>query len=332
MSSPLEPWGVGERAEAVYLLALRRPGLTVDQAAAELGRAAGATAEDVRLLAGLGLVGLDDDGRIHAHPPVPALGALLAREQERMAHRRRELATARLAVDTYALEHLAGVGARRLDFGVEVVPADDTLALTERLTEESTGTIRVFLHPSSWPQVVRAGMRDLNRRVLGSGRRFHTLFDARLLEEPEALEIAQEWLALGDSIRVAGELPARLILFGQDSALLSVPWGTPGELDAVVQHPEAIRLLDWAFDRVWEIARPLPVGGRTDDDVDRDRRRVLELLALGAKDEAIARHLGVSLRTARRRVADVFDDLGAATRFQAGVEAVSYTHLTLPTN
>jgi DNA-binding NarL/FixJ family response regulator len=48
---------------------------------------------------------------------------------------------------------------------------------------------------------------------------------------------------------------------------------------------------------------------------------VLELLALGAKDEVIARHLGVSLRTARRRVADLFDELGAATRFQAGVEA-----------
>jgi hypothetical protein len=321
MTSPLEPWGVDEEAEAVYRVALRQPGWTSGEVALDLGRPLAAVADDVRRLAGLGLLRLDDGDRIAPLPPVQALGALLAREQDRMTQRRREMATVRLAVDTYALEHLAGVGSRRIEYSVEVVPADDTLALTERLTEESTGTIRVFLHPSSWPQVVRPGMRDLNRRVLRSGRRFHTLFDARLLEEPEALEIAQEWLALGDSIRVAGELPARLILFGQDSALVSVPWGMPSGLDAVVQQPEAIRLLDWAFDRVWEVARPLPVGGRADDDVDRDRRRVLELLALGAKDEVIARHLGVSLRTARRRVADLFDELGAATRFQAGVEA-----------
>jgi DNA-binding NarL/FixJ family response regulator len=43
---------------------------------------------------------------------------------------------------------------------------------------------------------------------------------------------------------------------------------------------------------------------------------------LGAKDETIARQLGVSLRTVRRRVAELMDELGASTRFQAGMEAV----------
>lgn len=43
---------------------------------------------------------------------------------------------------------------------------------------------------------------------------------------------------------------------------------------------------------------------------------------LGSKDEALARQLGVSLRTVRRRVADLMDEFGATTRFQAGMEAV----------
>ncbi len=43
---------------------------------------------------------------------------------------------------------------------------------------------------------------------------------------------------------------------------------------------------------------------------------------LGAKDEALALAVGVSLRTVRRRVADLMDELGATTRFQAGMEAV----------
>jgi DNA-binding NarL/FixJ family response regulator len=46
------------------------------------------------------------------------------------------------------------------------------------------------------------------------------------------------------------------------------------------------------------------------------------MLAAGAKDEQIARALGVSLRTVRRRVAALLADLGVRSRFQAGVEAM----------
>ncbi len=51
------------------------------------------------------------------------------------------------------------------------------------------------------------------------------------------------------------------------------------------------------------------------------RRFLLQQLAVGAHDEQIARKLGISLRTVRRRVADLMRELGADTRFQAGVEA-----------
>jgi len=52
------------------------------------------------------------------------------------------------------------------------------------------------------------------------------------------------------------------------------------------------------------------------------RTMLLRQLSRGAKDEQIARSLGVSLRTVRRRMADLFEELGVESRFQAGVEAV----------
>jgi DNA-binding NarL/FixJ family response regulator len=52
------------------------------------------------------------------------------------------------------------------------------------------------------------------------------------------------------------------------------------------------------------------------------RGNLLRQLAAGAKDEQIARTLGLSLRTVRRRVAGLLIELGVDTRFQAGVEAV----------
>ncbi|MQA79122.1 MAG: HTH domain-containing protein [Streptosporangiales bacterium] len=43
---------------------------------------------------------------------------------------------------------------------------------------------------------------------------------------------------------------------------------------------------------------------------------MLELLGAGLKDDAIARTLGVSSRTVRRRVAELEDRFGAANRIQ----------------
>ena len=74
------------------------------------------------------------------------------------------------------------------------------------------------------------------------------------------------------------------------------------------------------FEQLWlraAAARPHPDGEAASD----DRRRILELLMIGTKDETIARQLGLSLRTVRRRVAELMDELGARTRFQAGMEA-----------
>ena len=78
------------------------------------------------------------------------------------------------------------------------------------------------------------------------------------------------------------------------------------------------------FDSLWDRALPVPgleadsVGGVRAD----ERRMLLDQLAAGAKDEQIARLLGISLRTVRRRIAELLDEVGAASRFQAGAEAV----------
>ena len=53
-----------------------------------------------------------------------------------------------------------------------------------------------------------------------------------------------------------------------------------------------------------------------------ERRLLLDLLAAGRRDEQIARELRLSVRTVRRRVAAIMQELGAESRFQAGVEAV----------
>jgi DNA-binding NarL/FixJ family response regulator len=51
------------------------------------------------------------------------------------------------------------------------------------------------------------------------------------------------------------------------------------------------------------------------------QRELLRLLAGGLTDEAAAWRLGISLRTTGRHMAALMSTLGAASRFQAGVQA-----------
>ena len=50
-------------------------------------------------------------------------------------------------------------------------------------------------------------------------------------------------------------------------------------------------------------------------------QQILCYLALGHTDEQIARRLSLSVRTVRRRIARVMEELDAASRFAAGVKA-----------
>jgi DNA-binding NarL/FixJ family response regulator len=76
---------------------------------------------------------------------------------------------------------------------------------------------------------------------------------------------------------------------------------------------------------VWDQSLPLTPGAENDgaasnelEDID---RALLQLLTAGVKDQAIARQLGVSLRTIRRRLANLMHEAGAVSRFQLGMLA-----------
>ncbi len=90
-----------------------------------------------------------------------------------------------------------------------------------------------------------------------------------------------------------------------------------------MHNPTLVAALGEMFELLWRVATPLVVGspaptqGAPTDAPDNEA--LVALLAAGLKDEAIARHLGVSLRTVQRRISTVMQGLGARTRFQAGV-------------
>lgn len=108
-----------------------------------------------------------------------------------------------------------------------------------------------------------------------------------------------------------------------DRRVAVVPLAGGSKDSIVLVHPSG--LLDGLmelFEAYWERAEPLLSEGPDVVEGPSEEELVLvRLLHSGYKDQAIARQLGVSVRTATRRVAALMQRLDAGTRFQAGVKA-----------
>jgi len=88
---------------------------------------------------------------------------------------------------------------------------------------------------------------------------------------------------------------------------------------SVYQAVPAVRLEDFAPEVVCEVYE---LGSRRQTPAPKEltSRQVTigRLMATGAKDAAIARQLGLSLRTVRAEISALIAGLGARSRFQAG--------------
>ncbi|MFJ3793057.1 LuxR C-terminal-related transcriptional regulator [Kitasatospora sp. NPDC090091] len=118
------------------------------------------------------------------------------------------------------------------------------------------------------------------------------------------------------------ELREALIVDGRGALVRSGAEHSGGNA-VTVNDPAVVRALDLMFASAWTRARPLVDHlGLSPRLVKDPARRILEMLSEGHTDEAAAQELNVSLRTYRRHVAEIMRELGANSRFQAGVRAV----------
>lgn len=157
---------------------------------------------------------------------------------------------------------------------------------------------------------------------------FRELCSPDYLADPRGAQAIRAAAAAGVEVRTAQNLPARMIIVDDHLAVVAlVPSGVAGAL--LVRSAVLVAALAQYYDHLWAAATPVVLPGSKP--VSRARllakalgaseREVLALLVHGLKDEAIARHLNVSVRTVRRHVSTVLDFLDVPTRFAAGAAA-----------
>jgi DNA-binding CsgD family transcriptional regulator len=198
----------------------------------------------------------------------------------------------------------------------ELSSGGNALELLTAMIEQSRGDL-LFLRPDAWLMPRESAISQVVGRAVSSGRRSRAVYPLRVLHE--APEVLQTRVDAGEEVRLIDDLPTRLMVIGVTHAILPEPLGFADSPRLLVRQGALVGALTLLFELYWEKAVPVAElsGSRG-----RERTFILRQLQSGAKDEQIARTMGLSLRTVRRRISELMIELGADTRFQAGAEAV----------
>ncbi|TMR92862.1 helix-turn-helix transcriptional regulator, partial [Nonomuraea basaltis] len=169
------------------------------------------------------------------------------------------------------------------------------------------------------PYFDRLGSVAAQRELLDRGVTSRMIYERDFVTRAGALRQIEEMVEAGQQARVLPSLPMKLYVVDDRLALLLPGHEPDGAVTALVIHPSGLlEALIGLFEGLWRRALPLAPSARSRP---ADDARLIALLLSGLTDDAIARQLGVSHRTAERRIAELMARLGARTRFQAGVLA-----------
>ncbi|WP_169806743.1 helix-turn-helix transcriptional regulator [Microtetraspora malaysiensis] len=212
------------------------------------------------------------------------------------------------------------------DLRVEFYERERLAALNNRIDElADLAQLEVMtMHPAAnWtPERLDTGDARIRRRR-SRGVRERELHAQAMLANPMLRDRLRARREEGTQIRVAPVIPTRMLIYDRQVAVVQAD---PEDLErgaVLIRGRDVIRSLAALYEFCWTNASELVDVPRSADDaaLTEQQRAVLRLLATGAKDDAIARSLGVSTRTVTRLVGELTAMLGAGSRFQAGVRA-----------
>ncbi|MET8042617.1 helix-turn-helix transcriptional regulator [Micromonospora sp. NPDC005215] len=215
--------------------------------------------------------------------------------------------------DRHALGEQVGVRA--------MVSRDAVYAYSERLSRDCERNVAVLV-PDLTPRPEGRLLETLDTAVLSPEISVRYVFLDSVRKDQAAAPAVSRLVSSAAQARTAPFLPPSMTIFDKRVAIIDADQARPQEGSFVLDSPGPVAALCALFDGIWQQAHPFcePVVA-TDERRTRQEVAVTELLAAGYTDEVIARRLGVSVRTARRTVAELMKRLRASSRFQAGVRA-----------
>ncbi|GAA3840655.1 helix-turn-helix transcriptional regulator [Streptomyces phyllanthi] len=283
------------------------------------GRLARVDAEPAPCLMEFSLLQPDPEEPDWLRPVSPAVA--LARQlnplENEIAERRRwasELAT------TFEPFMTLSAQATSTSDSITVLEGGDRINAALNLAATQCQTEMLTVQPSdrmSEASLLRGMERD--RPLTERGVRIRTLYQHTARYSPEKLAYAAHLADGKAEYRTIDELVERLIIC--DETVAFIPTRDDQQVALELRQPGLVRYLIKVFEFMW--SRAVPLNARApyetaQDGITEIQHSIAKLLVEGHVDEAIARRLGMNVRTCRAHIAKLATALGSGSRAQLG--------------
>ncbi|MBA8943467.1 DNA-binding NarL/FixJ family response regulator [Streptomyces calvus] len=285
-----------------------------------MGRLAREEAEAAPCLIELALLHPDPDDKnwLRPVPPALALAQRLHPIERDIAERRR--LSIRLAD---AFEPFMSLGAQAVSSENSITVLEGSARINAALNLAATQcrTEMLTIQPSDDRFSERSIVQGLERDkpLIERGVRIRTLYQHTARYSPEKRAYVEQLSAGRVEYRTIDEVVERLIVC--DESVAFIPTRDDQQVALEIRQPGLVRYLIKVFEFMWSRAVPLSAGapyetapgGITDI-----QHSIAKLLVEGHVDEAIARRLGMNVRTCRAHIAKLAATLGSGSRAQLG--------------
>ncbi|WP_034267944.1 hypothetical protein [Actinospica robiniae] len=323
--------GLDELTERVYRELIHLGPSSVEALALRLSLDRDRVHRSVQMLEAKALASRNAVGQVQTAPPQLALGALLTAQRHALGQA--ELTAAALA------EAYHSASTRSMHDLVEVAVGADQVRQRFEHIQLSAETELLALVQST-PEVVEPGQSFAEEEAVRRGVHYRVVIERPMLEEPGAMESVLGEVLGPERIRVVESVSTRVLIADRGTVMLPLTESPQvaeregrrldevGEPMALVSRaPGLVTAMLGLFEYVWQRAVPVRLADDGLDAASADSApttldlRILSLLLVGSTDAAIAKQLGLGLRTVQRRVAHMMELAGVTTRLQLGWQA-----------
>ncbi|MFD0354419.1 helix-turn-helix transcriptional regulator [Streptomyces sp. NPDC127110] len=259
----------------------------------------------------------DDANQLRAVPPSIALAQRLHPLEREIQERRRtavDLTDAFEPFLTISAQSPANTHAITVLEGFDQINAAIDLATAECHTEALT------VQPGgARPTNVLSESLERATPMIDRGVSIRTLYQHTVRHSQGTLAYVDRISAGKVEIRTLEELIERLMIFDRTVAI--IPASDDRRVALELRHPGLVDYLIKVFEQLWR--RAVPLGDEVTythnpDGISGVQRSIAQLLIEGHVDEAIARRLGMNVRTCRAHIAKLAAALGSGSRAQLG--------------
>ncbi len=320
---PLEILGISEAEERVYRWLLAHPGAIARELAAALALTPRKTQRLLDAIEAKGLVTHSPEQPRRYNPSAPdiAMEALALKRQEMLERARgtiREL-------QQQAKSQQRG----ELEPTVELITnLQAERQLFEHIHRSAQHEVVTLQRPPlriSRLDVAPEEDGRIQRETQKRGVLFRTIADREYLALSGAVDRIRDDIHSHEEVRIFSRLPFKMVLADQRIAVVPLNLDREDSPSLLVRSSALLDALYSLFEMLW--ARAAPVAFIHADAAEaelstpglhRGLEDLVTLMATGLNDKRIASELDISVRTLRRRSAELMKELDARTRFQAG--------------